>query len=160
MRATDVDKQVLSRYLLQNPYLYRLRSRLSSTSKQMNNHFDEIAFKMNMIIESCDRMSHIPAENILIYSKRIKKIVDSNTGHWNVLWLHAANIYLITVSMFCKTLLWNLPLTLILLMWRIWWTLNNASKWQMGFNSAFKGLMLYLTSYNRHAVYYTYPKVR
>jgi len=81
MRATDVDKQVLSRYLLQNPYLYRLRSRLSSTSKQMNNHFDEIAFKMNMIIESCDRMSHIPAENILIYSKRIKKIVDSNTGH-------------------------------------------------------------------------------
>jgi hypothetical protein len=27
-------------------------------------------------------------------------------------------------------------------MWRIWWTSNNASKWQMGFNSAFKGLML------------------
>jgi hypothetical protein len=33
------------------------------------------------------------------------------------------------------------PLTLILLMWRIWWDLNNASKWQMGFNSVFKGLM-------------------
>ena len=31
-------------------------------------------------------------------------------------------------------------LTLILLMWRIWWAPNNASKWQMGFNSAFKGL--------------------
>jgi len=31
-------------------------------------------------------------------------------------------------------------LTLILLMWRIWWVPNNASKWQMGFNSAFKGL--------------------
>ena len=30
-------------------------------------------------------------------------------------------------------------LTLILLTWRKWWT-NNASKWQMGFNSAFKGL--------------------
>ena len=30
-------------------------------------------------------------------------------------------------------------LTLILLIWRIWWA-NNASKWQMGFNSAFKGL--------------------
>jgi hypothetical protein len=30
-------------------------------------------------------------------------------------------------------------LTLILLMWRIWWA-NNTSKWQMGFNSAFKGL--------------------
>ena len=30
-------------------------------------------------------------------------------------------------------------LTLILLTWRKW-TPNNASKWQMGFNSAFKGL--------------------
>ena len=34
-------------------------------------------------------------------------------------------------------------LTLILLTWRKWWT-NNASKWQMGFNSMFKGLMLLL----------------
>jgi len=32
-------------------------------------------------------------------------------------------------------------LTLILLMWRIWGAPNNASKWQMGFNSAFKGLI-------------------
>ena len=32
-------------------------------------------------------------------------------------------------------------LTLILLTWRIWWASNNASKWQMGFNSAFKVLM-------------------
>ena len=31
-------------------------------------------------------------------------------------------------------------LTLIPLTWRIWWARNNASKWQMGFNSAFKGL--------------------
>ena len=36
-------------------------------------------------------------------------------------------------------------LTLILLKWRIWWAPNNASKWQMGFNSAFKG-----TSFSRH----------
>ena len=32
-------------------------------------------------------------------------------------------------------------LTLNLLMWRIWWAPNNASIWQMEFNSAFKGLM-------------------
>jgi hypothetical protein len=32
-------------------------------------------------------------------------------------------------------------LTLILLTWRIWWAPNNASRWQMGFNSAFKGLI-------------------
>jgi hypothetical protein len=31
-------------------------------------------------------------------------------------------------------------LTPILLMWRIWWAPNNASRWQMGFNSVFKGL--------------------
>ena len=31
-------------------------------------------------------------------------------------------------------------LTLILQTWRIWWAHNNASKWQMGFNSAFRGL--------------------
>jgi len=33
-----------------------------------------------------------------------------------------------------------LILTLILLTWRIWWASTNASRWQMGFNSAFKGL--------------------
>ena len=32
-------------------------------------------------------------------------------------------------------------LTLILLMWRIWWAPNNASRWQVGFISAFKWLM-------------------
>jgi hypothetical protein len=31
-------------------------------------------------------------------------------------------------------------LTLILLTWKIWRAPNNASKWQMGFKSAFKGL--------------------
>jgi hypothetical protein len=33
-------------------------------------------------------------------------------------------------------------LNLILLTWRIWWAPNNASKWQMEFNSVFKGLTL------------------
>ena len=31
-------------------------------------------------------------------------------------------------------------LTLTLLMWRIWWAPNNASRWQMGFNWVFTGL--------------------
>ena len=34
-----------------------------------------------------------------------------------------------------------LTLTLILLTWRIWRAPNNASKWHMRFNSAFKGLI-------------------
>jgi len=33
-----------------------------------------------------------------------------------------------------------LILTLNPLTWKIWWAPNNASRWQMGFNSAFKGL--------------------
>ena len=33
-------------------------------------------------------------------------------------------------------------LTLNLLTWRIWWAPNNASNWQTGFNSEFKGLIL------------------
>ena len=32
-------------------------------------------------------------------------------------------------------------LTLYLLTWKIWWSPNNVSKWQMRFNSAFKGLI-------------------
>ena len=35
-------------------------------------------------------------------------------------------------------------LILILLTSRIWWAPNNASKWQMGFNSAFKGLIVFV----------------
>jgi len=42
---------------------------------------------------------------------------------------------------FKRTVRWNnSTLTLILQTWRIWWVPNNASKWQMGFNSEFKGL--------------------
>jgi len=37
-------------------------------------------------------------------------------------------------------------LALIVLMWRIWWAPNNASKWQMGFNSAFKGSTGYMVA--------------
>jgi hypothetical protein len=34
-------------------------------------------------------------------------------------------------------------LTLFLLTWTIWRAPTNASKWRIGFNSAFKGLMMY-----------------
>jgi len=40
----------------------------------------------------------------------------------------------------CSRWFYFTALTLILLTWRIWWAPNNASEWQMGFNSAFKGL--------------------
>ena len=38
---------------------------------------------------------------------------------------------------------WPRHLTLNSLTWKIWWAPNNASRWQMGFNSAFKGSVSY-----------------
>ena len=40
----------------------------------------------------------------------------------------------------CLAILLSSSWTLILLTWRIWWAPNNASRWQMGCNSAFKWL--------------------
>ena len=45
-----------------------------------------------------------------------------------------------TLPSSCHIVLQVASLNLILLTWRIWWAPNNASKWQMGFNLAFKGL--------------------
>jgi len=83
---------------------------------------------------------------------------EHKTGPWrnpierNHMGLHLENEVFRT-----PTIISNNPvyfkLTLILLTWRIWWAPNNASKWQMGFNSAFKGLIswtetiLHLTTY-------------
>jgi hypothetical protein len=47
-------------------------------------------------------------------------------------------------------------LTLILLTWRKWWTPNNASKWQRGFNSAFKGLKSDKNNGTLHKDVYTF----
>jgi len=38
-------------------------------------------------------------------------------------------------------------------MWRIWRAPNNASKWQMGLNSAFKGLMWFPNTEDKKFVY-------
>jgi hypothetical protein len=48
------------------------------------------------------------------------------------------NVPLVFMSTFSRGA--HACLTLTLLTWRIWWAPTNASKWQMGFNSAFKGL--------------------
>ena len=48
----------------------------------------------------------------------------------------------------------NLPvfLTLYMLTWRMWWAPNNASKGQMRFNSAFKGLMYRRIRFNIYSL--------
>jgi len=53
-----------------------------------------------------------------------------------------------------QTISW---LTLILLTWRIWWASNNASRWQMEFNSAFKGLKFYTSLSNRNVSLAHFP---
>jgi len=48
----------------------------------------------------------------------------------------------------------GITLTLILLTWRIWWAPNNASKWQMGFNLVFIGLIKHNTKiYNSKSAF-------
>ena len=47
-------------------------------------------------------------------------------------------LHCVAVHIYITTHWWTL--TLILLTWRIWWAPNSANKWQMGFNSVFKGL--------------------
>ena len=58
-------------------------------------------------------------------------------------WLYLQQLYEIFPHNICNIIVSGL--TLILLTWRIWWDPNNASKWQMGFNSAFKGLSLVMS---------------
>ena len=50
-------------------------------------------------------------------------------GKRNIIWNQRRGLSV----MFC------INLTLILLTWKIWWAPNKASRWQMAFNTAFKG---------------------
>ena len=77
-------------------------------------------------------------EFVLILIKQIIKIFLSNTVFHILFYLNVKSILL---SLQLADLSVTLSLTLILLMWRIWWA-NNASKLQVGFHAAFKGLKL------------------
>ena len=64
-------------------------------------------------------------------------------------YLFHLSFYLLCVIYFCKHCVtetgqysetYLIPLTLYPLTWKIWRARNNASRWQMGFNSAFKEL--------------------
>jgi len=69
--------------------------------------------------------------------KFIKKTNDQSTKLLGLCWMIIR----------CFSYFWD-TLTLILLTWRITWAPNNASKWQIGFNSAFKGLKYSGVRYN------------
>jgi hypothetical protein len=65
-------------------------------------------------------------ENLNVYREARYKVIEHTNEKRNPFYTHRLKIW---------------TLTLILLTWKIWWVLNNASKWKMGFNFAFKGLM-------------------
>jgi hypothetical protein len=73
--------------------------------------------------------------NININNRYNSKSVShtTNTKFWEL-------IYDNTLSWECLIDHIMFKLTLILLTWKIWRAPNNASRWQIGFNSAYKGL--------------------
>ena len=83
----------------------------------------------------------------MLYREIIAVCSQIHTKHINTLYGQNVELYIKTQSVprskHSVSVIKTSQLTLILLTWRKWWAPNNASKWQMGFNSAFKGLMLY-----------------
>jgi len=70
-----------------------------------------------------------------------------------VIYLRSCCILLVdSVESFPEFLICYIKLTLILLTWSIGWAPNNASRWQMVFNSAFKGLT-YMSPYIKQNFY-------
>ena len=82
------------------------------------------------------------SKNLAVWNFRYRFNIFKDSFFFN----NDRTLYLMSHSACCHTCytiqLMHYPyLTLILLMWRIGWAPNNTSKWQMGFNSAFKGLI-------------------
>ena len=69
-----------------------------------------------------------------------KTLIFNNTAVINSNLTRGMSVQIIPLTSSTKCALAMIALTLTLLTWRIWWAPNNASKWRMGFNSAFKGL--------------------
>ena len=76
---------------------------------------------------------------------------------WSVIFYHSCRTcsffqqeifaFITTILLYFTVLYPRAHLTITLLTWRIWWTPTIASKWQVGFNSAFKGLSIIVTGY-------------
>jgi len=79
----------------------------------------------------CDELITRPEESYRLWCVVVCDLETSRIGApFIYIYIYIYDISILRVN----------DLTLILLTWRKWWTPNNASKWQMGFNSTFKGL--------------------
>jgi len=74
----------------------------------------------------------LPAVLLLGLTLFMIYIYKTNTDIWGCMWATRFSAHWGG----CKIYQWWL--TLILLMWRTWWVPNDARRWQMGFNLAFK----------------------
>jgi hypothetical protein len=76
--------------------------------------------------------------------RTIKLIQNTQNGTYITIRIHKIKNTLFTIlNRSLQYIQLYIPLlTLILPTWNIGWSLNNASKWQMGFNLAFKGLKI------------------
>ena len=87
----------------------------------------------------CSRLNRIEGDTAFFFTRAylmniLLKLLQNRKTHC------IQSITLIFILIVMVNYLKSRGLTLILLTWRIWWAPNNASKWHMGFNSAFKGL--------------------
>jgi len=99
-----------------------------------------MAFQWQVMFEQCSQ-HHSYAKCYIFLTAHLRIILvgnhlDAQFLLWYV-YLNSLHVSRNPVLILRRTIL----LTLILLMWRIWWAPNNASRWQMGFKSVFKGLI-------------------
>jgi len=82
-------------------------------------------------VTTCIYIKHCPLHFTIIYCR-------------TSVWKSEQDMVVAVSTTFC-CLCYLVFSSVILLMWRTGWAPNNASRWQMGFNSAFKGLKERLT---------------
>jgi hypothetical protein len=104
---------------------------ISGMSDALHCHPDDAVVCMWLIYKQLKDSSKLSPLNCSIHSRISPSPVGTEPRHTTTKPKHYV---LPTLEPTC------FQLTLYLLTWRIWWAPNNASKWQMGFKSAFEGL--------------------
>jgi len=122
------EKKTIGINMLKHETIQLQTTNNATQTKQNKSHWQNIFQKLQTAVEKnrtvkCGNKKHVHHKG----GGQQSSMVQIRNTPWNK----------------CKWCCHNL--TFILLMWRIWWDPNNASKWQMGFNSAFKGLNMAVT---------------
>ena len=85
-----------------------------------------------------------------VYCLDLRTVFKKTGDNFHICALHPAVIKVFYYQLMHKRIVFIGVLTLTVPTWRIWWDPNNARKWQMGFNSAFKGLTFTLKLHLEH----------